>query len=116
MLAGELAKLTHTYFVLGLHDVALFFMPNSTYYPALKNLSSADLLSSIQNVLVYALLELVSLIVFVIVLKHAVGFSPLQQLAFVLETQAEKLQNKLTVTFLYAMQISFLHLGKGCLS
>lgn len=66
--------------------------------------------------LVYALLELVSLIVFVIVLKHAVGFSPLQQLAFVLETQAEKLQNKLTVTFLYAMQISFLHLGKGCLS
>ncbi|KAE9029765.1 hypothetical protein PR001_g11438 [Phytophthora rubi] len=61
--------------------------------------------------MVYALLELASLVVFAIILKRIVGFSPLQQLAFVLETQAEKLQTKLTVTFLYAMQISLVHLG-----
>ncbi|KAE9244741.1 hypothetical protein PF002_g7234 [Phytophthora fragariae] len=33
-----------------LHDVILFFMHNSAYYPALQHLSSADLLNSIQNI------------------------------------------------------------------
>ncbi|GMF09831.1 unnamed protein product [Phytophthora lilii] len=86
-------------------------MHNSAYYPVLSERSSSELLLSILNVMVYAALEFASLVMTTIVLKGTLGFSSLQQLEFVLETQAQNIQNKLTVTFLYAMQISLVHLG-----
>ncbi|KAL3673927.1 hypothetical protein V7S43_001614 [Phytophthora oleae] len=97
--------------IYSLHDIVLFYMHNGSFYPVLTGCSSAELLWSIVNVLVYAVLEFVSLVMVCLVLKRTLGFSSWKQLAFVLETQAASIQNKMTVTFLYAMQISLIHLG-----
>jgi hypothetical protein len=48
-------------------------MHNSAYYPALANLTSADLVSSIGNVMAYALVELLSLVVTIVVPKAHAG-------------------------------------------
>ncbi|KAE9032715.1 hypothetical protein PR002_g9046 [Phytophthora rubi] len=94
-----------------LHEVIFFNMPNRAYYPALAKMTTADLLSSVLNVLVYSSLEFLSLVMALILLKHMLGFSTLWQLAFVLETQAAMVQSKLTTLFVYVMQVPLVHCG-----
>ncbi|KAG6954769.1 hypothetical protein JG688_00012193 [Phytophthora aleatoria] len=86
-------------------------MPNRAFYPALAEVSRAELVSSVKNVLVYSSLEFVSLILALVVLKRMLRFSTLHQLAFVLETQASMVQSKLTTLFVYVMQVPLAHLG-----
>lgn len=87
-------------------------MHNRAYYPALAEMSTADLRSSVVNVLTYSSLEFLSLVMALIVLKRTVGLSILRQLAFVLETQASMVQSKLTTLFVYVMQVPLVHLGR----
>ncbi|KAG2820783.1 hypothetical protein PC116_g9815 [Phytophthora cactorum] len=93
------------------HQVILYNMPNRAFYPALAEVSRAELVSSVKNVLVYSSLEFVSLILALVVLKRMLRFSTLHQLAFVLETQASMVQSKLTTLFVYVMQVPLTHLG-----
>ncbi|KAF4315712.1 hypothetical protein BBJ29_008787 [Phytophthora kernoviae] len=99
-------------FVYSLHRIALFGMPNSAYYPSLAGLSSTELYSSVINVLAYGSLEFMSLILAIVVLKRSLGFSPLSQLAFVLEIQAGMVQSKLSLWTVYITQVSLAHLGE----
>ncbi|EGZ10573.1 hypothetical protein PHYSODRAFT_405247, partial [Phytophthora sojae] len=73
------------------------------YYPALAQIFTADLLSSVTNVLVYSSLEFLSLVMALALLKRMLGFSTLRQLAFVLETQAPMVQLRLSTLFMYVM-------------
>ncbi|ETP29664.1 hypothetical protein F442_21202 [Phytophthora nicotianae P10297] len=82
-----------------------------SFYPALADLSHAELLASVKNVLLYSSFEFVSLIMALVVLKRMLQFSTLHQLAFVLETQAAMVQSKLTTLFVYVMQVPLTHLG-----
>ncbi|KAE8997357.1 hypothetical protein PF011_g15524, partial [Phytophthora fragariae] len=102
--------------IYSLHEMVLFNMPNRAYSPALAEMSTANLLSSVLNVLVYSSLEFLSLIMAIVVLKRKVGFSTLRQLAFVLETQASMVQSKLTTLFVYVMQVPLVHLGAASAS
>lgn len=88
-------------------------MPNRAYYPALADMSTADLHSSVTNVQMYSSLEFLSLAMVLTLLKRMLGFSTLRQLAFVLETQAPMIQSKLTTLFFYVMQVPLIHHG-GC--
>ncbi|EGZ10564.1 hypothetical protein PHYSODRAFT_519962 [Phytophthora sojae] len=97
--------------IYSLHEVILYHMHNRAYYPALAEMSTADLRSSVVNVLTYSSLEFLSLVMALIVLKRTVGLSILRQLAFVLETQASMVQSKLTTLFVYVMQVPLVHLG-----
>ncbi|ETP00710.1 hypothetical protein F441_21934 [Phytophthora nicotianae CJ01A1] len=97
--------------VYSVHEVILYNMPNRAFYPALADLSHAELLASVKNVLLYSSLEFVSLIMALAVLKRMLQFSTLHQLAFVLETQAAMVQSKLTTLFVYVMQVPLAHLG-----
>ncbi|KAE9096680.1 hypothetical protein PF010_g16107, partial [Phytophthora fragariae] len=58
--------------IYSLHEMVLFNMPNRAYSPALAEMSTANLLSSVLNVLVYSSLEFLSLIMAIVVLKRKV--------------------------------------------
>jgi hypothetical protein len=64
------------------------------------------------NVLLYALLELISLVLLDIVLRRLVQFSPVSQLAFVLRTQWKMVQSKLVLWVLYVVQSSLVHCAR----
>lgn len=89
----------------------LFHLHNRAYYPSLATLSSFKLLSSTLSILGYGTLELMSLIMTLVTLKRVLGFSSLSQLTFVLEKQANKIQSKLMILFVYLMEVSLVHLG-----
>lgn len=95
-----------------MHQIALFHMPNSAYYPALADLTGAQFNSVVYFRVLYAGLEHFSLVMTITVLKRVLGFSPLSQLAFVLEKQAGTIQMKLVGSFVYIMQLSLKHVGK----
>lgn len=92
--------------------MALFHMHNSAYYPFMAELSSTQLYSSVSNVVAYASLELLSLVMTIMALKRSLGFSTFHQLAFVLDKQTRTIQIKLIAYFVYIMQVTILHLGK----
>ncbi|KAE9061721.1 hypothetical protein PF007_g30159 [Phytophthora fragariae] len=95
----------------GSYRVALFHLPNSVYYPTLAGLSHSELLASTLTVLIYTLLEFISFVVSTTVMKRALGFNPLEQLGFVLETQAHGVQSKLIGAIIYVTQMPLVHLG-----
>ncbi|EGZ16040.1 hypothetical protein PHYSODRAFT_316144 [Phytophthora sojae] len=94
-----------------LYRVVLFHLPNSVYYPTLTELSISELSSSTLTVLAYSSLEFVSFVFSIIVMKRALGFNPLEQLGFVLETQANSVQTKPIGIFIYVTQMPLVHLG-----
>lgn len=97
----------------GLHCLMLAPMHNSIYYPSLAGLTSAQLWASVSSVLGYSFLELMSLLLVIFVLKQKLSLGCLQQLAFVFETQAEVIQFKLNVVFVYIMQVALEHHGES---
>lgn len=96
----------------GLHELILFQMHNSAYYPSLAGLSSAQVSSGLRSTLLYSVLQLGSFITLMLLLKIKLGYSPLQHLAFVLDVHAGVVQTKLNLIFVYIMQVSLTHLGK----
>lgn len=80
-------------------------LPNATMYPHHGENSS------IQNVLLYALLEMLSLGIIHAALRRTFQFSPLYQLAFVLEKQVEFVQSKLMLWIVILLQFQLRHYG-----
>lgn len=97
----------------GLHQFILFHMHNGAYYTSLADISRAQLSSRLLSTLLYSLLQLVSFIMLLLVLKRNLGYSSLQQLAFVLDVHTGVVQTKLNLIFVYIMQVSLAHLGKS---
>eukprot|EP00644_Phytophthora_capsici_P009117 jgi/Phyca11/102415/e_gw1.6.1057.1 len=95
----------------GLHRLVLFQMHNGAYNLSLTGYTNDQVYSSILNVLAYSLPELVSFVASTLILDNLLGFSLLRQLCFVLERHASIVQAKLTVVFLYVMQVPLMHLG-----
>ncbi|ETK71296.1 hypothetical protein L915_21441 [Phytophthora nicotianae] len=98
-------------FVYCLHQFILFHMPNSAHYPALAGLSREEFTAKMLSTLLYSFFELGSFVMMVIVLKRRLGYSGLQQLAFVLDVYASVVQTKLNLIFVYIMQVSLDHHG-----
>lgn len=91
---------------------AMFYLLNRVYYPQIADIDAADLGRMVENVLVYAGLELLSFLEIGLLLKRAVGVSALHQLGFVLQTQWEMVQSKLLLWIFYSVQNSLEHFGK----
>ncbi|EGZ15897.1 hypothetical protein PHYSODRAFT_508970, partial [Phytophthora sojae] len=94
-----------------LFRVVLFHLPNRIYFSTMQGLTSSELASSTLTVLAYSSLEFISFVIAVAVMKRTLGFNPLRQLAFVLDTQACRIQIKLIVILLYVTQMPLAHLG-----
>jgi hypothetical protein len=65
----------------------------------------------IGNLVAYGCLEVSSFVALHMILKKRFAFSPLYQIAFVLETQMRLVQDKLVVWLLFALQFSLEHFG-----
>jgi hypothetical protein len=90
---------------------AMYYLPNRAYYPQIADADVVDLAQMVENVLVYAGLELLSFLSMGMLLKHAVGVSALHQLGFVLQTQWEMVQSKLLLWIFYSVQNTIVHMG-----
>ncbi|KAG1703427.1 hypothetical protein DVH05_007375 [Phytophthora capsici] len=64
------------------------------------------------STLLYSLFQFVSFLLLVIVLKRKLGYSALEQLAFVLDAHAGPIQTKLNSLFVYIMQVALVHHGE----
>ncbi|ETK83475.1 hypothetical protein L915_11313 [Phytophthora nicotianae] len=73
----------------------LFHLPIAAYYPHSASMTIEKLQDTVTNILIYAVIEFASFGALLVLLKRKFGFSPLYQLAFVLETQASALQGHL---------------------
>ncbi|KAL3664876.1 hypothetical protein V7S43_010054 [Phytophthora oleae] len=94
-----------------LHQLILFHMHNGAYYPTLSEVSSDVFTSRMLSTLLYSLFQFGSFILLVVVLKRKLGYSSLEQLAFVLDGHAGPVQTKLNLIFVYIMQVGLIHHG-----
>jgi hypothetical protein len=90
---------------------AVYHLPNRQYFSHMASMSDDQLRSTLTNVLLYAFMELLSLLTLHAVLKCKFGLPGLAQLAFVLEKQWGGIQMKLIFFVLYNAQPPLQHLG-----
>ncbi|ETP43629.1 hypothetical protein F442_09668 [Phytophthora nicotianae P10297] len=93
--------------VFATYKLVLHQLPNAVYYPASSNWGVA----AIVNILVYAALEVGSLLLLHYFLQKKFIFSPLYQLAFALETQMYLVQALLFLEIVILLQYELEHLG-----
>ncbi|GAB9473798.1 hypothetical protein Gpo141_00010945 [Globisporangium polare] len=89
-------------------------LPNAQYFPNTRNLSAENVYTLIVNLFCYGCLEVASFVMLHGILKKKFAFSPVYQVAFVLETQMLLVQGKLVVWLLFALQFTIDHLGECC--
>ncbi|ETL36978.1 hypothetical protein L916_11134 [Phytophthora nicotianae] len=97
--------------VYSIYVVAMSYFPNRIYYTQLAHMDADKLQSTLSNVILYSFLEFISLVVLILFLRRTVGFSPANQLAFVLRTQWKMVQSKLVLWVVYVVQSSLVHFG-----
>lgn len=96
-----------------IYVLILYQLPSAKYYPEIRDMSWVQVESMVANVLIYASLEVLSLVLLHVVVKKKFGFSPVYVLAFVLENQAVELQARLIVWFAFVLQLTLVHFGES---
>jgi hypothetical protein len=86
-------------------------LPNRAYFPPLSSVDDAALASSVLRMLSYGLLELVSLLLFDVIIRRRLGFSPIVQLVMVLSTQWRPVQAALVFWMVINVQAPLEHYG-----
>ncbi|KAL3673900.1 hypothetical protein V7S43_001587 [Phytophthora oleae] len=89
----------------------MYHLPNRAYYKQIDGMDKAQLWYTLSNVLLYAGLQLVSLLVLNLVLWYKMRLSGFRQLSFVLERQCSPVQNKLILWVFYNVQTALQHFG-----
>ncbi|TMW62615.1 hypothetical protein Poli38472_005233 [Pythium oligandrum] len=98
-------------FVYSVYLYATFHLPNHAYHTQLRDLTEDEIRRVIGNNLVYATLELLSLVILQIHLYRKFHISAAHQLAYVLERQWISVQLKLCSWFIFIIQFSVDHFG-----
>jgi hypothetical protein len=93
----------------------MFHLPNRVYYTTLKTLTRDQLMATVNRVLEYAALELLSLVALGIVLDRVLGLSTLRLLAFALRKHALLVQSLLAFWVMTTTQLTLEHLGTSSL-
>ncbi|POM66670.1 Hypothetical protein PHPALM_17436 [Phytophthora palmivora] len=94
-----------------LYLAVIFHLPVAAYYPHTALMTARKLHDTVTNILIYAAIEFVAFGALLVLLKRKFGFSPLYQLAFVLETQAPALQGHLFVWTITILHLTLVHYG-----
>ncbi|TYZ57797.1 hypothetical protein PybrP1_012035 [[Pythium] brassicae (nom. inval.)] len=95
----------------GVYLTALYHLPNAKYYPGVADMDPGALRSVVASILVYALLELLSLGFVHLVLARRFQLSPLHQLAFALESEKQLVQGMLVEWVTVILQFTLTHYG-----
>ncbi|POM75808.1 Hypothetical protein PHPALM_7039 [Phytophthora palmivora] len=93
--------------VLVAYKLMIQAFPNSTYFP---NGDADWTLSAIGNIMLLSMLEIGSFVILNLLLQREFSFSPLYQLAYVLETQFDLVQMKLLFAALCVLPYDLQHL------
>jgi hypothetical protein len=94
-----------------LYLVVLLHLPVAAYYPHTAAMTTDKLKTTVISILIYAAIEFVAFVALVVLLRRKFGFSPLYQLAFVLETQAPAIQGHLFLWTISILHITLVHYG-----
>lgn len=94
-----------------IYIAVLFHLPNHKYYPEMEFMTEDKLRSTVNNILVYAFLELLSLLYVHWRLRSRFGFSALHQLAFALEKEALVVQASFLCWTLVILEFTLKHYG-----
>ncbi|KAE9312023.1 hypothetical protein PF008_g20056 [Phytophthora fragariae] len=86
-------------------------LPNRDYYTQLRGMTHFELVQTLRSVQLYCSLQLLSLLVLFLALRHVLGLSPIHQLAYVLEKRFVGVQVKLVFWVYYSVQTSLQHSG-----
>jgi hypothetical protein len=87
-------------------------LPNRVHYVHLRDLTSEEIHATAVHVGIYALLELASFVMIILVLDRMLRpFSTLRQLAFALTNHWRMTQTMLFVWVLFVIQLSLAHAG-----
>ncbi|KAE8982426.1 hypothetical protein PF010_g21699 [Phytophthora fragariae] len=95
----------------GVYLTCLYHLPTAAYYPHTRSMTPEKFKSAQLNFMMYAMVEFVSFASLSLLLKRKFGFSPLYQLAFVLETQRGILQGHFFLWVSWILQITLVHNG-----
>lgn len=88
-----------------------FHLPNRMYYPNLHYTTQEQLTKTACHVMIYAALELLSLVVLSFILQRKLRISTTHHLAFVLEKNWKGIQSRLIFWVVYTVQGSLVHFG-----
>ncbi|KAF1775521.1 hypothetical protein GQ600_8252 [Phytophthora cactorum] len=99
-------------FVYAGYLAGLYHLPTAAYYPFTRSLTPAKLTSTLIQLVMYGSLEFASFVGLHVLLRKKLGYSPVYQLAFVLETHAVMLQSLLFIWILFIVQLTLVHAGK----
>lgn len=94
----------------------LFHLPNAKFYPETENLDPAKLSRTVQNIAVYAMLELASLLYVHLAMYWQLKISALHMLANVLERESTILQGVVLIWVIILLQFTVQHNGELSLS
>ncbi|KAE9356124.1 hypothetical protein PF008_g3757 [Phytophthora fragariae] len=86
-------------------------LPSAKYHTELDGITQDNVMHTLLSVFYYGLLELVSFLLLVYVIRRTIGMQALYHLAFVLETQTSLIQNKLIVWMLLTLTCRVVHYG-----
>jgi hypothetical protein len=90
----------------------MFHMPNRIFYAQFENMDAAKLKQTVDHVLLYTTLELLSYVSTNIALRRMLRISPMRQLAFVLTRQGIHVQAALILWVTFSTQTSLQHYGE----
>ncbi|GMF31655.1 unnamed protein product [Phytophthora lilii] len=90
----------------------LYQLPTAAFYPFTSSQAPDKMTSTLIQLMIYGSLEFISFIGLHVLLRKRLGYSPIYQLAFVLETHAVMLQSLLFVWILFIVQLTLVHSGK----
>lgn len=92
--------------------IVAFNLPNREFYALFRNIDEREIVSNIDNVMLYAALEFASFIILVLVLRSRIQMHMFHQLVFAIEPQWGRVQAKILVWVLSTIQLPLEHFGK----
>ncbi|GMF54149.1 unnamed protein product [Phytophthora fragariaefolia] len=99
------------YVAVAIYLVTTYHLPNRNYYAIYDGIDENDLIQTLNNVVFYCMLQLVSLVLLSFMLRRMLGLSPIQVIAFVLEKQVDYVQMCLIFWLFYNVQSAQKDLG-----
>ncbi|KAL3667557.1 hypothetical protein V7S43_007111 [Phytophthora oleae] len=95
----------------GNYMLVMVHFPNAKYHTELRNVTRQNVNYTATVVFVFGLLQVVSFLLFAVLIKRKCGMNVLYQLAFVLETQMPLVQGKLMIWMLVTLACRIVHCG-----
>ncbi|KAK1944230.1 hypothetical protein P3T76_004142 [Phytophthora citrophthora] len=97
--------------IYGIFVLAMVHLPSAQYHTEMAGVTRENVHSTVSRMFIYALLELLSFLLLVGIIKRNCCIDALYQLAFVLETHSQLVLSKLLVWMMFTLALRVVHFG-----